>query len=455
MSLLHVARHRPPPALVDTFLMARRHSVFPILNTAETGTWSWVGDAAKLFGGVYTNTSNASGNSFSLDNLNLFNAGLALNLLHTKASNGCTVSVYWGTKDEPTDLLGTFSTWAATTQKNVVEQIDLGTVPKGRETLHFVVSAAGAGGGHTMQIQQAEVVQLSGSNLGTSIDDLPWWVDVPPFAYDSTTGPGTLFQATGYSWGSLFRVSDSVDDNADYKAWLPQGTGQLRVIHGSGIAYGTATIDLNGSSVGTVDGYSVGTNTNVSTTLSGISVPSTGVHTIGLTVATKNESASNFAFYSHWLQFRKTAAHGAITPTGATYGRETMELWPWFADSGSDFNTFTIGATDLYYGYYYKAVTNDPPHSLRFANGVNPGNFDLELVGPGHTVYGIVHFSEDGGGDLDTVDLYRASLVRNQKNGLSGALTGGVIHLDTDTKNASSTDYYAPLSQIRLTRTGA
>lgn len=445
---------RKPNALTDTFLMARRHTVWPVLNTAETGTWAWSGDAGKMFGGTYTNTSNTANDSISFDNLNLFSASVAINLLYTKASTGGVAKIYWGTKGEAGDLLGTIDMYAASTQKNQVAQFSLGTVTKARKTLHIVMETAGTGGGYTCQIQQAEVVQLTGTTTGTSLDDLPWVVDVPPVAYSANSGAVTLAQSTSTSWGSYVATAGAINNYIEWDVWLAEGTYDFSTVALDSGNRGIGTWSLNGSDFGTIDYYqSGGTYYNQENTISSVTVATTGVHKLRVTAATKNVSAGTYHLYFQWLQFRKTTTTGAITPTGATYGRESAELWPWFADTKVGFNTFTLSSSILHYGAYYQGANAQFNHMI-WNDSFLAGSYSVVPIGTKFNSYGVAHLSNNGGSDIDTVSCYAASAEFNQKLAMSGSLSPGTIKLSMDTAGPGG-GYQSAFTTSRLTRTGA
>lgn len=448
MSLL-LATAGESVAASDTFQMARRQSLWPQLNTAESGTWAWSASSSKEFGGAYENSSAASGNYVEWANVPLFAANAKVNFLYTKSSNGGIVKVFWNGSE-----LGTLDTYNASTTYNNVATVDLGTVTAGRGTLRLISDTKNASSSaYKISVQQIEVVQPTGTATGADLDDCPWVVDVPVASYDSVSiGSLTAVQSTGYQWGTRFYSSDNQFEVITYSVWLAQGTYDLDMIFYGASDGGIATVKLGGSTIATFDFYTSGATSNASVSQSGITVSSTGVHTLTFHMDSKNASSTRYRFSGQWIQFRKTATTGAVTATGTTYGRETMELWPWFQDAG-DFDTFIVSSNYLHYGAYYVG-TDAINDSADWAQNVNSGTYDVDLISARGTTRGIVHLSLDGGADIDTVDLY-GSISYNVAYTMSGSLSGGTINVSMDSKNASSSGYNNITTMYRLVRTGA
>jgi aerobic-type carbon monoxide dehydrogenase small subunit (CoxS/CutS family) len=71
---------------------------------------------------------------------------------------------------------------------------------------------------------------------------------------------------------------------------------------------GIATVEVDGTSVGTVDTYSAASEVDhVVTTLSGIVVASSAMHTLTMLMATKNASSTGYVLLLQWLTLRRTA----------------------------------------------------------------------------------------------------------------------------------------------------
>ena len=403
MSLLLAARKPAAGESVDTFQMARRQTFWPQLNTAESGTWGWAASGSKLFGGAYENSSKASGDYVEFANLPLFAANAKIKFLYSKLSDGGIIKIYWNG-----DQLGTLDTYNGSTTHNNIATVDLGTVTAGRGTLRLISDTKNASSsGYKISVQQVEVVQLTGDAAGTSLDDLPFVVDCPPSSYSDTTAAGTITQDTSTMWGTYIRTAQSLDQYTEYKVWIPQGTYDLDMIFYRGTNRAIATVSINGSDVGTIDQYGSSAR-NVTGTISSISIAATGVHTVRMTAASKHASSTGYFLLPQWMQFRKTTTTGAIAGTGATYGRETMELWPWFEEGSMAGWIFDVGSSFLHYGNIKDAgigITLNLEHSL------NPGTYSGLTVAREGTSRALVTITENGGAALDSMDWYNPSNV--------------------------------------------
>lgn len=447
--------HRAPSggggSLTDTFNMSVRHDFWPALNTAEVGTWTWSGSASKMFGGQYTNSSQAQNDYIEFANVPLQAGDYEIRILATKSAASGIVSVYHDSSDTGADL-DLYN--ASTTHNNVVtDTFTIGS--KTRGTLRLIVETKNASSSaYEMGIQQIEIVKTSAdSDAGSSLDDLPWVMDVPPISYSATTGPGTVAQNTSNTWGSQVYATSAQNEYIEFKVWLAEGTYDLNMVCSTFTSRAILDVTINGgSSVGTMDTYSASPVFNVTKTISGISISFTGVHTVRLTAATKNASSSNYYSYINWLQFRKTTETGAIVATGATYGQESAEFWPWFADTKVGYGVFGISSSSIHYGYYYQAAPAQN-NSLAWAHGLLPGTYSGVDVAATFNNYGTAHYRESGVTDLDTVNYFSASLLFNQRLPLDVALS--LSSLTAILASTTTAGYQTSVNFIRLTRTGA
>lgn len=437
-----------PP--VDTFLMSKQTVLWPWLATAESGVWSHVENASSIFGGYVQSTLQNYYQEWS--NVTLQAGSYTISYVGLTAANGGIGHVSFGGADTSARL----DTYTAGTDYNTVVSDTFTVETTARGTIRIAVDSKNASSS-SFRFRPCQIIirkTSADSDAGSDLDNLPWFVDCPPVNYNATTGPATLVQTTSTAWGSYVRLSDAINEYTEYKVWLTQGTYTMSMVSVNGTSGGIATLTIDGgSSLGTVDTYNGSTTYNNVGTITSINVATTGIHTIRLTAATKNASSGGYNLDVAWIQFRKTSTTGEISVTGTTYGQETLELWPWFADT-TDSDTFALSASDLHYGTF-SAGTPAINDSQNYAVSIKPGTYDVDLVGQTTAASGIVHLSLDGGSDLDTVDLYSGSTVRNVTSTLSGSLSSGTINLNMDSKNASASDYDNNLTFARLVRTGA
>lgn len=452
MGLLLATRTRGP-SLTDAFNMARRQPFFPALNTAKSGTWAWAASASKQFGGAYENSSAASGDYVEWANVNAFAANAKLKLLYTKSSNGGIVKILWGGSE-----LGTLDTYAASPTYNNVSTVDLGTVTAGRGTLKLISDTKNASSsGYKISIQQVEVVQLTGSTAGTSLDDLPWVSDVPPISYSAASHAVVLAQDTTGAWGSRLYSDSVINNTLTWEVYVPPGnctlTNVCRKHNIGGIISWYLDSVSPANKIGETDQYNATTTWNNLDTISFVNTTNGGKRNLIAKVEAKHASSSAYYQFHQWIQIRKTSTTGAITPTVATYGRETMELWPWFADTTSA-STFTVSASQLHYGSLKNVDVLNDYHE--YSQSGNPGTYTVTEYALKAAAHGIVHLSIGGAADLATVDHYNATTTYNNALAMSGAaLVAGALRFAVDSKNASASDYDTGDTMIRLVRTGA
>lgn len=300
MSLLLTAR---PRASGDTFLMARSHVFFPWFADVRTGI-TFMTDANVPFGGADITPATVGSAWEFHDRVLAAGTYKAFALGYAAGSYG-KVHVSFGGADTGARL----DFYAASGAYNVIATDTFTIATKAKGTVKFSIDSKHASASaYYGYITQFALVKTSTGDEGSSVDDLPWIIDVPSTAWSATTGPGTIAQAAVH-WGSYFTSTDAQNEYSEWKVWLPAGTWSLVAITSnysfSGIL--TATLD-GGASLGTIDTYQGGASYfNNLGTITGIVVPTTGIYTLRLKAATKHASSSGYESYIQWLQFRRTA----------------------------------------------------------------------------------------------------------------------------------------------------
>ena len=433
----------------DTFLMATRHYLFPQLASATSGSWAWLALGSAMFGGWYRSTG-VINDSWESANLVLQPGTYSVKALVTTTNEAGIASIYFDGVDTGANL----DMYSGSIVYNQVISDTFTVATKTRGTIKVLMETKNASSSaYRCEMNQLEITKTTAeSNAGADLDDLPWQAHVPPVASSAATGPMTLLQSSTYAWGTLVRLTSTLNHYVEYKVDLKQGTFALDLYFARDGNRAILTVAIDGTDVGTIDQYGA-TELNSLATLTGITVATSGVHTVRLTAATKHASSTGYDSYVNWIKFRKTTTTGAITATGATYAPETLELWPWFAGTTNS-DTFAIGASYINFGAFSAgtAAIND---DQQWSASLNSGTYDVTEFATTGAASGIAHLSLDGGSDLDTVDHYSGSTVYNVALAMSGALSSGVISVAMDSKNASSSNYKNNITMIRLVRTGA
>lgn len=137
---------------------------------------------------------------------------------------------------------------------------------------------------------------------------LPWVVDVDVFpAAISNTNWDTITLATVYLYGAGKLSSGAQNDEIAWDIVLAAGTWTLELIHTKNTNLGIYTVSLDGTTIGTIDGYNGSAANNSRGSITGIAVAASGKTRLKLKMATKNASSSSYFGLIHALQMRRTA----------------------------------------------------------------------------------------------------------------------------------------------------
>lgn len=129
----------------------------------------------------------------------------------------------------------------------------------------------------------------------------PWRISLLP-EYGGTAVQGTwaIGRDTNQTFINAYLSNAATQAQNDEVTWplvLSAGTWRLDIDYVKGSVCGIATFRIDGTSIGTVDGYDASAALyNQSASITGISVASSGKKTFGILMATKNASASNYRF---------------------------------------------------------------------------------------------------------------------------------------------------------------
>jgi hypothetical protein len=146
----------------------------------------------------------------------------------------------------------------------------------------------------------------AGSPVTTQYAGLSGRVDVNPFTPTSTTG--FTEQIASSAWGNAHLLSSgSQNDTVAYTVPLSQGTWTLDMLCTTSTSRGIYTVAIDGATVGTIDGYAASGSNTAKLSLPGIAITASGDHTVTITMATKNASATAYYGSPCWFTFRRTA----------------------------------------------------------------------------------------------------------------------------------------------------
>lgn len=140
---------------------------------------------------------------------------------------------------------------------------------------------------------------------------MPWIINIDPrLGGDSNTNWPVFWAAGGGTapYGNYIRSQGAQNDEIVFSnVALAAGTWKIIIAYLSGTDRGIFSIRFDGVEKGTLDGYNVaGTNANLSS-VTGITVSSSGRVALSFKMATKNASSSSYYGYLASVELRRTA----------------------------------------------------------------------------------------------------------------------------------------------------
>jgi hypothetical protein len=112
-------------------------------------------------------------------------------------------------------------------------------------------------------------------------------------------------RVTPQSWNNVFRASFPNGDASSWIQWkLPIGAGtwDISVTYASSPDAAIMTASLDGTDVGTIDGYADPSVFNVQGEINNVTVASSGMHTLRIRTDSKNASSSGYFGYLIWIR---------------------------------------------------------------------------------------------------------------------------------------------------------
>lgn len=287
----------------DTFEMARVYTLFPALATGYNGSWSWYAQP-YFFGGYFYQWPGAVTDYCEWENLVMSAGTWSIRVLCTETDFSGIASVYFDGVDTGVNI----DMYAASALQ-VVRSDTFTVASKTRGTLRLLMESKNASSSaYSLTSPQIALVKTSaGGDTGASLDDLPWHNDAPAVSWSSASGTPALSHATSNLLHSRVAAHAAQNDWIEYEVWLAAGTYSMTMIATTDADHGILTIAVNGSTVGTQDHYSASTSTTAKVTTTGMTVSTTGKHTIRLTTATKNASSTGYKSSLGYMHWRRTA----------------------------------------------------------------------------------------------------------------------------------------------------
>lgn len=154
----------------------------------------------------------------------------------------------------------------------------------------------------TVTVPNASFAPTKLTELGTWNQQLD-----PIFPTAIVQGTWGISALTGQYKAFAYLNAGAINDEINFKVMLQAGTYTFSVLTDTDVNRGIITFSVDGSSVGTQDCYSSSTVHNVTKSVTGISVATSGIHTISYKMASKNASSSNYIVVLSVLSFIRTA----------------------------------------------------------------------------------------------------------------------------------------------------
>lgn len=138
---------------------------------------------------------------------------------------------------------------------------------------------------------------------GYSVFIVPW------AGVKSSVNIDTRSQASTRLGGGYWMQGATIAQNDEWTVdvWLDAGTYKVAIIHATAANNGIYTIQFNGVSQGTIDGYAAAGAENVYSEITGMAVTA-GLKTLKVIMATKNASSTNYGHRVSSLALIRTGA---------------------------------------------------------------------------------------------------------------------------------------------------
>jgi len=120
--------------------------------------------------------------------------------------------------------------------------------------------------------------------------------------WDAVDGAGA-----GAIMNAWKKSSGAQNDSIDFNVVLIAGTWDIEVMHVKGGDHGIISVQIDGVQQGTIDGYASSVSYNNRSTVSGVSISTTGKVTLRLKMTAKNASSSGYYGNVQHIQLRRTA----------------------------------------------------------------------------------------------------------------------------------------------------
>lgn len=138
-----------------------------------------------------------------------------------------------------------------------------------------------------------------------------WHIDIFPWMrWSHKVNGGTIVRENwnnALSMAMMRQGTVAQNDEIGWDVQLTEGTWNLTVIYYKSTDRGIQTWKLDGTTLGTIDGYAASESWNNVTQITGFTVSTSGIYTLKCVMATKNASSSNYYYSLQVINLMRTA----------------------------------------------------------------------------------------------------------------------------------------------------
>lgn len=279
-------------------------------KSIDAGSWSKHNYTGALSMGYWENSTQAQNDAYTPGDFWMDSVIWKLCYVYYQAGNegiatfklnGSSV----GTIDHYSGGAATFNIYSEITGISVATP--------GIKTLQIVAASKNASAtSYFLSHQSLALIATSGAYSTPSGSDTPGytveWIPWMGWKSGDATWASDATQSSTNLGGGRLGTGASQNQGLAIDMWADTGTHTLTAVHLKNPDNGIFTFRLDATSLGTIDGYASPFTENNVSTITGISVTTTGVKSFNWIMATKNASSSNYFWRIQSVKWIRTGA---------------------------------------------------------------------------------------------------------------------------------------------------
>lgn len=273
---------------------------------SSTGTWNRTNDTVQLGMGYWYLAPASINDQFGVD------------LYMDSVTWKCAITQYRDTNQGIATVsldgssIGTFDLYGSSTANIYMEITGISVSTAGLKAVLFKMASKNASSlGYSATLSSIAFIATSGTYSTPGGSDTPGytWQYFPWMGTKSNTQFNTPTQSSARLGGGYLNSNGNQNNEWQADVWLDSGTYKYCQVQQTNASQGIFTIKLDGSSVGTLDAYSVGDTNNVYVEITGITVAApTAPRTLQTIMATKNGSSAAYYGCQYSVSWIRTGA---------------------------------------------------------------------------------------------------------------------------------------------------